>query len=184
MNNFFAHNFQGVEIVESATMMDDRGSSTKIVDSIRSLGLGEIDNLLLSRNTTQGTVRGLHFQISPNSESKIVTCITGKVMDYIVDLRPNSKTFGKWSKNILDSKSPSVLVIPKGVAHGYQTLSSDTSILYGIDTQYSSVHQFVLSFFDSDLSIPLEQEVSNISDRDLNGISMKEAVILLQSTSK
>ena len=94
------------------------------------------------------------------------------------------KTFGKWSKNILDSRSPSVLVIPKGVAHGYQTLSSDTSILYGIDTQYSSVHQFVLSFFDSDLSIPLEQEVSNISDRDLNGISMKEAVVLLQSTSK
>lgn len=183
MGNFFVNKIEGVQIVDSPAFIDSRGSSTKIIDSVNSLGLAEIDSLLLSRNTFKGTVRGLHFQVSPNSESKIVTCLTGEVVDYLVDLRPNSKTFGRWSKNILDASKPSALIVPKGVAHGYQTLKPETSILYGIDAQYNPDHQVVLSVFDSELSIRLELEISHISDRDMQGISLQDAMVLTQSTS-
>jgi dTDP-4-dehydrorhamnose 3,5-epimerase len=184
MENLFVNELEGVKVIDSSRSIDARGSTTKLVDSLRSIGLEALDNLLLSRNTSAGTLRGLHFQKSPNCESKIVTCITGKVMDYVVDLRPDSKTFGKWSKNVLDANKPSVLVIPKGFAHGYQTLEPDTWILYGIDKPYSAADQIVISFFDSDLSIPLELEISHISKRDLDGISMNDALTLLQSRFK
>lgn len=184
MENFFVSNLEGVKILDSSTSVDTRGSSTKLVNSFRSLGLETVDNLLLSRNTSTGTLRGLHFQKPPNSESKVVTCISGKVMDYLVDLRPDSSTFGKWSKNLLDATNPGILVIPKGIAHGYQTLEPNTTILYSIDVPHSAADQIVISFFDPDLSISLEFESSHISNRDLEGISMKEALILVQSTPK
>ena len=137
---------------------------------------GDLDNLLLSKNLQSGTFRGLHFQTGPDSETKLISCVSGQMMDYLVDLRPKSKTFGRWTKIRLSSLDPSCLIIPKGVAHGYQTLDEDTTVLYGIDVKYSPENQKVLSIFDEDLSIKLELEIIEMAERDLSGLSLKEAM--------
>ena len=83
-----------------------------------------------SYSKTAGTVRGLHFQSFPSQESKFVRCIKGKIFDVIVDIRKESKTFGKWQSIILDSKKKNMVFIPSGFAHGFQTLFPDCEILY------------------------------------------------------
>jgi dTDP-4-dehydrorhamnose 3,5-epimerase len=103
-------------------------------------------------------------------------------MDYLVDLRPKSKTFGRWTKIRLSSLDPSCLIIPKGVAHGYQTLEVNTTVLYGIDVKYNPKNQKVLSIFDEDLSIKLELEINEIAERDLSGLSLKEATRFFENT--
>ena len=140
----------------------------------------EIDNIVLSRNTDRGTFRGLHFQLDPFCEVKVITCLTGSMMDYLVDLRPHSKTVGRWTKIFLDSTAPSSLVVPFGIAHGYQTHEPNTTVMYGISTPYSAEHQRVLSVLDSELSLSLDIEVSQMSDRDREGISLQEALRLFR----
>ena len=83
-----------------------------------------------SYSKKKGTIRGLHFQKSPFQEDKVVRCISGEVFDVIVDIRANSKTFGQWRSLILSSKKMNAIYIPKGFAHGYQTLSNNCQILY------------------------------------------------------
>jgi len=172
----FSTELENVRHVSSAISYDGRGSTTKLIDSMSEYGLKQLDNLLLSNNRQPGTFRGLHFQTGPDSETKLISCISGQLMDYLVDLRPKSKTFGRWTKVRLDSSDPSCLIIPRGVAHGYQTLDADTTVLYVIDVKYNPESQKVLSVFDEDLSITLELDIKEISERDLSGLSFKEAM--------
>lgn len=182
MNDHFSAELENVRQVSSFISFDNRGSTTKIIDSMSEQGLGCLDNLLLSKNLQPGTFRGLHFQTGPDSETKLISCVTGQMMDYLVDLRPKSKTFGKWTKIPLSSLDPSCLIIPKGVAHGYQTLEVNTTVLYGIDVKYNPENQKVLSIFDEDLSIKLELEINEIAERDLSGLSLKEATRFFENT--
>ena len=172
----FSGELENVRLISSSITYDNRGSTTKLVDSLGEKGLGRIDNLLLSKNMQPGTFRGLHFQTGQDSETKLVTCLSGQIMDYLVDLRPKSKTFGRWTKVHLDSLDPSCLIVPRGVAHGYQTLEVNTTVLYGIDVKHNPESQRVISVFDKDLSITLELDISEISERDLAGLSLKEAM--------
>ena len=80
----------------------------------------------ISNNIKKGTIRGMHYQIEPYAETKLVTCTNGKIFDVLIDLRPNSKTFKKWQSFELDSKHYSSVYIPEGVAHGFQTLQDDS----------------------------------------------------------
>lgn len=182
MSNRFSTELEDVRLISSSVAFDERGSTTKIIDSIGELGLETIDNLLLSKNLKAGTFRGLHFQVGSDSETKLVSCISGQIMDYLVDLRPHSKTFGRWTKILLDASEPRCLIIPRGMAHGYQTLEVDTTVLYAIDVKFNPSNQKVLSIFDSDLSIKLELEINQIAERDLSGISLKEAMLFFENT--
>ena len=76
----------------------------------------------------KGTIRGLHFQKSPFQEDKVARCISGEIFDVIVDVRPNSKTFGEWRSIILSSKKMNALYIPKGFAHGFISLEPNLTI--------------------------------------------------------
>ena len=147
---------------------------------MRELFQPEIDNILLTQNKERGTFRGLHFQIDPFCEVKVISCLSGNMMDYLVDLRPSSKTFGRWTRIFLDSAIPTSLIVPSGIAHGYQTHTPNTTVLYGINTQFSSEHQRVLSVFDSQLSLSLDIEISQMSERDRQGISLQEALNLFR----
>lgn len=120
-----------------------------------------------SYNKRKGTIRGLHFQTHPKEEQKIVLCVKGAIYDVIVDLRKNSPTYLKWLATTLSEKNHYSLFIPKGCAHGYQTLTDDCIVDYYISNNYSMSHQSGILWNDKRLSIPwpIKKNII-ISDKD------------------
>ena len=108
----------------------------------------------------------MHFQSFPSQESKFVRCIKGEIFDVIVDIRKDSKTFGKWQSIILDSKTQNMVFIPSGFAHGFQTLLPDCEILY-LHTDYHEPElECGFHYNSKDLKINWPLDVTQISDRD------------------
>ena len=116
-----------------------------------------------------GTIRGLHFQKPPFEQTKLVHVIKGEILDIVVDIRKNSKTFGQHYKIILSEKNQKQLLVPKGFAHGFIVKSQDTIISYKVDNYYSKKHDSGIIFNDKDLNIDWEisSEKMNISSKDL-----------------
>jgi len=169
----------GVHFANSKMERDNRGSVYKYYQSEEEGSPSQafqVDSLLVSNNIEIGTLRGMHFQGHPFQEEKIITCISGKILDVIVDLRPNSSTFGDWSKIILDAEDPKAIYLPKGMAHGFQTLKSDTSVLYAISTRQVPKNSYVLSHADPSVGIDWPLKVSSISKRDTDGLNFEQAV--------
>jgi dTDP-4-dehydrorhamnose 3,5-epimerase len=107
-------------------------------DALGELNEGRpIQQINSSFTKTRGTVRGLHLQFAPKMEDKIVRCLRGSMFDVIVDLRDASPTKGQWCSVILDAEKQNLLYVPKGFAHGFQTLEPDTQILY-LHTEFHS----------------------------------------------
>jgi dTDP-4-dehydrorhamnose 3,5-epimerase len=96
-----------------------------------------LDQCSMSRNTRAGTLRGMHFQRTPHAEVKIVRCTRGAIFDVIVDLRPESPSHRAWVGVELNEKQGSALYVPKGFAHGFQTLTDGADVAYMISTPYS-----------------------------------------------
>jgi dTDP-4-dehydrorhamnose 3,5-epimerase len=121
------------------------------------------------RNPIAGTLRGLHFQTMPWSEVKIVQVLSGAIFDVVVDLRAESSTFKQALAFRLDAHTREALYLPKGLAHGYQTLVPDTAVLYTVSAPYSPDHQGGIRWDDPELSIqwPLEPTLLSDKDRDL-----------------
>lgn len=92
-------------------------------------------NLAYTRRA--GTIRGLHYQVPPHEEVKLVRCIRGAVWDVCVDLRADSPTYGQWTGTELSSENRDMLYVPAGCAHGYQTLRDDTEVLYSVSSPYA-----------------------------------------------
>lgn len=121
----------------------------------------------LSYNARRGTLRGLHFQVAPYQETKVVQCLKGALMDVVVDCRPDSPTFGQWTSVILSGKDLNLLWIPKGCAHGFQTLEDDTLMMYRMDTPYMPQYAQGIRWDDPDLAIAWPVEEKILSERDL-----------------
>ena len=92
----------------------------------------------LSFNRKEGTLRGMHFQIAPNAQIKLVRCTAGSIYDVIVDLRPDSTTFKQWTTVELTAANHRQLYIPEGFAHGFQTMTHETEVFYQMSTPYVS----------------------------------------------
>jgi dTDP-4-dehydrorhamnose 3,5-epimerase len=122
----------------------------------------------LSYNRIRGTLRGLHFQRSPHEETKMVRCIRGAIFDVIVDLRPTSPTYRVWYGVELTAESRRALYIPKGFAHGFQTLTDDAEISYRISEFYSPRAGNGYCYDDPAFAIIWPLPVSEISERDLS----------------
>ena len=114
----------------------------------------------------KGAIRGMHFQYPPKAESKVVTCIMGEVLDIVVDIRQNSKTFLQWYSIVLSSENSRSLYIPEGFAHGFQTLTEDCQLLYLHSEFYSPIKEAVINPYDSLIGIQWPQKVTQISERD------------------
>lgn len=148
---------------------DDRGFLARWFcgDTLRGHG---VDFRLSQANHTltrkRGTIRGLHFQRPPMAEQKIVRCIRGTVMDVAVDVRQGSATFGHHCCMELSESNRSMILIPAGFAHGFQTLEDDVELLYLHSCSYSPSHEGGVDAFDPHISIPWPQPVAERSDRD------------------
>ena len=172
MTQISATEIDGVRVAKAVSTSDTRGTFIKI-DPLKELE-STLGSVAISLNPNLGTIRGLHFQIEPFAEEKIVVCIQGAIFDVILDIRPQSKTFGRWAILELSTDSELQLYLPKGIAHGFQTLKSDTIIQYCLTSNYSRESAFSINpFFDIDINWPLKE--FSISDRDANGQSFSDA---------
>lgn len=124
----------------------------------------------------RGVLRGLHLQKFPYEQSKLVRVVDGEVQDVVVDLRRNSKTFGKHQSFILSSKNKNHLFIPRGFAHGFLTLSEKAIFSYKIDNVYSPEHEIGIKFDDPILKIkwnlPPEKIILSEKDKNLKEIEL------------
>lgn len=123
----------------------------------------------ISHNSRRGTLRGLHFQEAPHAEAKLVRCARGAMYDVIVDLRPESPTFREWIGIELRAAAgkPSPMVyVPKGFAHGFQTLADDTEVFYQMSAVYVPAAQRGVRWNDPVFGIEWPEPVQVISDRD------------------
>ncbi len=133
----------------------------------------KITQVNFSFSKKKGTVRGLHFQKKPFQEMKIIYCINGSIYDVIVDLRDKSRTFKKFIGINLNSKDRFGIIIPKGCAHGFQTLKANTEIIYFTDEFYNKSKETGVNFLDPTLKIKLPLKITNISEKDLNLPNLK-----------
>ena len=116
----------------------------------------------------KGVIRGLHFQKAPYAQSKLVRCVLGKILDVIVDIRKNSRTFGKTFSVELSSQNKKQLFIPKGFAHGFQVLSDEAIVNYKVDEYYNPEAEGGIIWNDKDLLIKWDQTIEPIiSEKDL-----------------
>lgn len=119
-----------------------------------------------SVSAMKGTLRGMHYQVAPHTEVKIVSCFTGKIYDVIVDLRPDSQTYRMWQMFELSAENQHLLYIPAGFAHGFQTLTDGACVNYLISAFYEPSASTGVSYDDPALRIKWPLPVSVISERD------------------
>lgn len=158
----------GVRIIQTKLVVDSRGTFIKFhpLEDLR----GTLDSVALTINPNPGTIRGLHFQVEPYAEEKLITCIQGSIFDVAVDIRPESKTFGMWGAIELSAKNALQVYFPKGIAHGYQTLLPNSVVHYGLTSEYSPDSSYVINPFGNlNIEWPIKENL--ISERDTAGIS-------------
>jgi dTDP-4-dehydrorhamnose 3,5-epimerase len=159
----------GAYAIHGTQSMDDRGAFTRVAElpSLPNQATVATNGYLaVAHNTIAGTVRGLHFQTEPARETKLVWCSAGSVYDVLVDVRRGEPTYGQWVAVELSFGKPLSLVVPPGVAHGYQTLVDDTALSYLIDGRREPDCERSINWRDEDLAISWPRAVSEISDRD------------------
>ncbi len=169
---------KGAFIIDPELLEDERGFFARTWDKkiLEENGLNsKVAQCNISFNKLKGTIRGMHFQIPPYEEVKIVNCIKGKIFDVIIDLRSGSETFKKWVSVELSDQNKKMLYIPEGFAHGFQTLEDNTLVSYQISEIYSPEHARGLRYDDKAFQIdwPLKETV--ISKKDLSYQSFKES---------
>jgi dTDP-4-dehydrorhamnose 3,5-epimerase len=121
-----------------------------------------------------GTIRGLHLQIEPFTEEKLVSCVQGSIFDVLVDLRPNSSSFGKFAAIELNQENNLQVYLPKGLAHGFQSLSPNSIVQYILTSEHSPACSISINPF-GDLGIDWPVADFTISKKDSLGVSLKYA---------
>lgn len=160
---------EGLLIVEPNLFKDHRGYfveyySKKKIDEISSINFVQ-DNESMS---VKGVIRGLHFQIPPYEQAKLIRCVDGVILDVAVDIRKDSPTYGKHYSIHLSSENKKQIFIPKGFAHGFQVLSDKAIVNYKVDNFYNLESESGIIWNDKDLSIAWEKNIKKIiSKKDL-----------------
>ena len=161
----------GPILIKPKVIYDERGffveSYTK--DEFERMGIKDEfvqDNHSLS---VKNTLRGMHFQIEPYAQSKLVRCISGSILDVAVDIRKDSKTFGKHVKVVLSSEDKKMFYIPKGFAHGFLVLSDVAEVIYKVDNFYNREYDSGVIWNDPELGIewPVANPILSEKDRKL-----------------
>jgi len=160
-----------VKLIAANKFGDDRGFFSETFNFERYRAEGVTMNAVQDNHSLSGpvgTVRGLHFQIPPKSQAKLVRVVRGAVFDVAVDLRKGSPTYGKHVTAVISAKEWNQLYIPKGFAHGFCTLEPDTEFLYKVDDYYSPEHEQGIQWDDPELGIawPVEAGKALLSSKD------------------
>jgi dTDP-4-dehydrorhamnose 3,5-epimerase len=167
---FEATSLNDANLIHPEPARDSRGffARTFCVDEFAAYGLETtFPQHSISFSAQKGTIRGMHFQRDPHSEVKLVRCVKGAIWDVIIDIRPTSSTFGRWQGFDLTDLNNFQLYIPKGFAHGFQTLTDDVEVNYLISERYVPESASGLRYNDPRFNIAWPLPVTVISAKDL-----------------
>jgi dTDP-4-dehydrorhamnose 3,5-epimerase len=159
----------GVVVVDVEPLQDARGAFARLhcPDEFAAAGhpFAPVQTSL-SSNPRQGTLRGMHYQAAPHEEIKLVRAVRGRMFDVVIDLRPGSPTYRRWTSAELSAQNRRALLIPEGVAHGFLTLEADTDVLYQIAPTFQPGREAGVRWDDPafDIAWPAAPEI--ISERD------------------
>lgn len=162
---------KGCFLIEPEPRNDERGFFARLFckDEFRAAGLQtEFVQINNGFSRLKGTLRGFHYQLPPAAETKLVRCVAGSVFDCVVDLRPQSLTFGKWFGVELTAQNRSMLYVPKGFAHGYLSLQDDSEVIYLVDEFYNPNCEGGLQWDDPKVGIewPLTPRILSPKDQE------------------
>jgi dTDP-4-dehydrorhamnose 3,5-epimerase len=160
----------GVFVIDTQRLEDDRGffARTFADAEFEQQGLRTtFPQCSISYNRKKGTLRGMHLQIAPHEEAKIVRCTAGAVFDVALDLRRDSPSFRQWFGVELSAENRRMVYIPEGVAHGYQTLADDSEVFYQISVAYEPASQRGVRWDDATFGIAWPLDAARlVSARD------------------
>ncbi|SIR46911.1 dTDP-4-dehydrorhamnose 3,5-epimerase [Halanaerobium kushneri] len=165
-------------IIEPQVFEDNRGwfMESYSAQKFKELGIDiEFiqDNHSLSKE--KGVLRGLHFQLEPKAQIKLVRCTQGKIYDVTVDLREGSPTYKKWVGVELSAENKKQFLIPKGFAHGFLTLSENAEVQYKVDEYYAPEYDRSIRFDDPEISVDWDIDKPVLSDKDKNAPLLKNS---------
>lgn len=159
----------GALLIEPEPMSDDRGFFARLYDSAEFAARGletSWPHVSISFNRRAGTLRGLHWQQAPFEETKLVRCTRGAIHDVILDLRRDSPTFGRWHAEELSADNHRMLYVPRGLAHGFQSLGDNCEVAYHLSAPYRPDAARGVRWNDPRFGIRWPLEVTAISDAD------------------
>ena len=168
---FVETKLKGAFVIEPEKFEDERGFFARSWSAREFAERGldpQIAECNISFNKRKGTLRGMHYQSAPYGQAKLVRCGMGAVYDCIVDLRPDSATFKHWFAVELTDRNHLMLYVPKGFAHGFQTLTDETELFYQISSAYVPESETGVRWNDPAFGIEWPSEVLTINDRDRN----------------
>ena len=159
----------GAVLVEGVRRGDDRDFFARLfcAEDFAAAGLeGRFAQVNASLSTRRHTLRGLHYQLPPAAEAKLVRCIRGSLFDVVADLRPDSPTYGRWFGAELSAENRRMLYVPRGCAHGFLTLEDETEALYLVSDAYAPQQERGLRFDDPFLAIAWPAPPAELSAKD------------------
>ena len=168
-----------VKIIESDVFKDERGFFMESYSDEKYKKLGIDFNFVQDNHSLSveaGVIRGLHFQRGDAAQTKLIRVVTGEVLDVVVDLRKGSPTYGQWESFILSEHNRRQLLVPRGFAHGFATLTPNVNFMYKCDNYYNAEADTGIAFDDNDLGIDWQIDISKaiISEKDRKLLTFKE----------
>ena len=177
--NIIETGFKGLLVIEPTVHADNRGYFFECFnqDTFRKAGISFSPVQDNESRSSEGVIRGLHYQLKPFDQSKLIRVVVGKIFDVAVDMRRNSSTYGKWYGIELDSENKIQLFIPKGFAHGFSVLSEIAVIQYKCDNLYNPQYERGIALDDPALGIDwkISSTAKIISQKDSKNPLFKDA---------
>lgn len=176
--NIAKTDIEDVLIIEPIVFGDHRGWFVETYSKEKFLELGiNIDFIQdnHSFSSKKGTLRGLHFQLNPKAQTKLVRCTKGKILDVAVDIRKGSPTYKKWIAVELSEENKKQLLIPKGFAHGFLTLTDNVEVQYKVDENYSPENDRSIRYDDPEIGVDWGIDSPILSEKDLNAPMLSES---------
>jgi len=158
----------GLILIKPRVFDDDRGFFFEAYKHSEFAAHGIDDNFIQDNSSfsTKGVLRGLHYQLPPNAQAKLVRCLSGKIFDVAIDIRKSSPTFGQWQGLELNAEEKNMLYIPAGFAHGFYTLSEQAEILYKVSGEYAPQSERGIIWNDTSINIEWPDKKPLLSKKD------------------
>ena len=167
--DFINTSINGLKVVQRQLIEDNRGFLSRFfcAEEFYPIGFNKgISQINHTFTRNKGAVRGLHYQMPPHAEIKLVSCLKGEIFDVAIDLRQGSPTFLQWHGEVLSAENRRSLLIPEGFAHGFQTLTEGCELIYLHSAPYLQAAEAALNAQDSKLNITWPLDIAEMSERD------------------
>lgn len=168
---FNATELPGVFVIDLEPRGDDRGFFSRVfcIDEFSAQGLEtQFKQFNTSFSKVKHTLRGMHYQLGDAAEVKVIKCIRGSLYDVVLDLRPDSPTFGKWTAAELSAENRRMMYVPRGCAHGFMSLTEDVEMMYFVSAFYDPAQERAVRWNDPAFGIEFPFPPALISDKDAN----------------